>query len=287
MHRYVPCVGAGAADRARLPPGVDVRTSCGGFSAGRSDKRGGRNDEAQSRRQREWIRLPYVEKDVLERRRRGWGRRGTSRVDGTARRSGNASRWARASQAMYGVSETILILGGASWQGMFIAGSWTVGLDAPETDALLSPHLGRAIKQSWPRCGAGEGDIDHHIISSPCGSRGDGDVQTRHMMQYAARGREVAHSALALALAAGGGAAHDRPFAAGRASPATAASVRGRGARGCGYSSDGLRIVWDGRTEVIKVDGGCTAGAFVRAWAQVGSERRWPGELCWREGGYT
>ncbi|KAM5538682.1 hypothetical protein V8D89_007711 [Ganoderma adspersum] len=31
-----------------------------------------------------------------------------------------------------------------------IAGSWSVGLDAPETDALLSPDLGRAIKQSWP-----------------------------------------------------------------------------------------------------------------------------------------
>ncbi len=39
---------------------------------------------------------------------------------------------------------------GASWAGNNIAGSWTVGLDAPEADALLWPHLGRAIKQSWP-----------------------------------------------------------------------------------------------------------------------------------------
>ena len=49
---------------------------------------------------------------------------------------------------------------------MNIAGSWTVGLDAPETDALLSPDLGRAIKQSWPAGGAGLASRSSHLVPS-------------------------------------------------------------------------------------------------------------------------
>ena len=164
-----------------------------------------------------------------------------------------------------------------------IAGSWSVGLDAPETDALLSPDLGRAIKQSWGRrlaSGAGLAS-DHHISLEPVASReprgrvyvADDATPCRTLLAHCALGIFAWGGAQDL-LAGSPGVAHCLlPF-----------SASGGVARDESFVRDGCRGSRAGQG-VMENDRG-----LARAQESVDSDvRRAPlrtrGEQCWNIGG--